>query len=158
MFLRRLYESWTGFENRHLQSETEWLDRLSRWIDGLVSQRVDHVNAWINSNLGKFSSSNAAIQELRRAFEAASVEMKRNVQLCKMECSNCQLLCIEPRFHGERHSCDTDHACKHSCAFEEAHLDEWTPCGLGCVFLRTVTAGNSHDWFLSAPGTEENIC
>ncbi|KAG1848072.1 hypothetical protein DFJ58DRAFT_746884 [Suillus subalutaceus] len=83
----------------------------------LVNLRVAHVREWISSNVARFQSGQASIDELMRAFESATVDLKSNLQLCKLKCENCELLCIQSRLHDGQHDCQTTHDCTHSCDF-----------------------------------------
>ena len=132
--LRVLCEGWPSFNTRISQEDSVWVDHLSKYLDNLVAQRLDHVQEWIKSNTSRFTGSHAAVENLRRAFEVESVEMKRNVQLCKTKCNDCHLHCTRAKFHDGLHHCATDHACPHPCQFVEAH--SWTPepCCLPYVY------------------------
>lgn len=138
--LRELCEGWSGFDARAFQEDAAWVDHLSKYLDNLVSQRLDHVQEWIRSNTSRFTGSHEAVENLRRQFEMESVEMKRNVQLCKTKCSNCHLYCTRAKFHEDPHDCTTDHACFRPCQFVEEHSWISEPCCLPCVchFLRFI--------------------
>ena len=128
--LRNICSSWPDYNSRLSVPDSDWIEKLSQYVDDLVTQRIDHVQSWIDSNLAKFGKSNAAMEELYRSVDAEVVEMRRAVQLCKIQCNNCHLLCLNARFHDGDHNCSTDHTCKHSCQFEDAHVDGPEACSL----------------------------
>jgi hypothetical protein len=131
--LQDLCEGWPDFNIRTTQGDSVWVDRLSKYLDNLVAQRLDHVQEWIRSNTTRFTGSHAAVENLRWAFKSESVELKRNVQLCKTKCSDCHLHCMRAKFHQGLHHCAADHACSQPCQFIEEH--SWTPelCSLPCI-------------------------
>lgn len=133
--LQNICSSWPGYKTRLTVPDADWVESLSQYVNDLVTQRIDHVQAWVDSNLSKFGKSNAAMEELHRTMDSDVVEMKRAVQLCKLQCSNCQLSCLNARFHEGEHNCLTDHACTHWCQFEEAHVDGQEMCSLPYVPL-----------------------
>ncbi|KAI0062821.1 hypothetical protein BV25DRAFT_1885018 [Artomyces pyxidatus] len=63
-----------------------------------------------------------------RKFDAAIVDLKSNVQLCKSQCTSCHLLCVQSRQHDGEHHCQTDHKCTHACSF--CALSKGKPCGM----------------------------
>ena len=122
--LWEIHLSWPEFGTRYSLEvpDSLWVRHLSEHVEGLMTQRIGHVEAWINVNLPKASKSNAAIEDLHRAMDAEIVEMRRAVQLCRDKCENCHFLCLYPRFHDGDHHCHTDHKCKHYCQFDNANL------------------------------------
>ncbi|KAG0697666.1 hypothetical protein DFH29DRAFT_984173 [Suillus ampliporus] len=92
--LQVLSRAWGDYDSRHHVSED-----------------------WISSNVSRFQSGQASIDELMRAFDSATVDLRSNLQLCKLKCASCELLCIQSRFHDGQHTCQTSHACIHSCDF-----------------------------------------
>ena len=125
-----LMRLWPGFGKRDEELETGWMESLCTFLQDLVDRRIMHVQAWVDSNLSQYNGSNAAIEELRRALDTISVELKRSVQLCKTRCSSCYLLCLGIQFHEGVHDCSTDHRCPIPCQFSGEHYDEPDPCAL----------------------------
>jgi hypothetical protein len=109
--------------------ETEWISGLSAFADGLVDARVDHVIAWIDSNVARFKDHGDTFN-LRRHADAAVVELKLHVQFCKIECDYCRLQCVECRMHDGKHNCSTNHVCPFSCDFTEEHSEGSIGCTL----------------------------
>ena len=133
--LRDICHSWPNYNNRLTIPDNEWTEMLSQYVNDLVTHRVDHVQAWVDSNLAKFGKSNAAMEELSRTMDAEVVEVRRAVQLCKIQCNQCHLLCLDARFHEGPHNCSTDHLCKWNCQFEDAHVDGPEACSLLYVII-----------------------
>ncbi|KAH8114613.1 hypothetical protein DFH11DRAFT_1764484 [Phellopilus nigrolimitatus] len=128
--LRRLFHFWPDFASRHYKPDPEWTTQLSSFLENLIEQRVAHVYAWIDSNLSQFNGSNAAIEDLHRAVDSKVVEVRRTVQLCKTQCEQCHLLCINSRFHEGDHNCSTNHMCPHPCQFVDEHDGSPEACSL----------------------------
>ncbi|KAL4072300.1 hypothetical protein J3A83DRAFT_4093511 [Scleroderma citrinum] len=121
-----LRSSWKQCEIRQRKPDAEWTEGLSQYLDDIVNLRIDHVREWLAQNLSRFQAGHASIEELRRTFEGAIVDLKSNVQLCKLQCTSCQLLCVLSRFHDGPHSCQTNHFCIHECDF----CQELRECGM----------------------------
>lgn len=132
MCLDTLRESQTPGTPRQFIPDSEWVGTLAAHISGLIDLRVNHVQLWLGSNLHRFQSGHAAIEDLRRRFDSLVIEMKANVQLCRARCASCHLLCIRSRFHGGDHDCQTSHKCVYACEFCKEYTN---PCGLACVLL-----------------------
>ncbi|KAL5492779.1 hypothetical protein ACEPAI_4226 [Sanghuangporus weigelae] len=128
--VRSLMRMWPDFVKRHEEVETEWMEKLCLYLQQLVDRRIAHVEAWIDSNLSRFRSNSAAIEELRRALDTKTVEIKRSVHLCKAKCTQCHLLCVGVQFHEDTHDCSTNHLCPSSCQFVDEHDNEEDPCSL----------------------------
>ncbi|KAH8114634.1 hypothetical protein DFH11DRAFT_1508479 [Phellopilus nigrolimitatus] len=128
--LRRLFHFWPDFASRHHKSDLEWTNLLSSFLENLLEQRVAHVQTWIDSNLSHFNGSNAAIEDLHRTVDSKVIEVRRTVQLCKLRCEQCHLLCIKTRFHEGDHDCSTNHECSHSCQFVDEHDGSPEACSL----------------------------
>lgn len=132
LMLSVLRDEWDGSPTRHNQVDAEWISRLSLHLDLLIDMRVDHVREWISSNLARFKTGHANIEALRRTFETAIIDLRANVQLCRMKCDSCHLLCLRGRLHDhgpeEPHHCQTSHRCVHTCDFCESDSEEKT-CG-----------------------------
>ncbi|KAI5998963.1 hypothetical protein F5J12DRAFT_784806 [Pisolithus orientalis] len=118
--LKVLRKSWDRNEMRQHLSDPEWADGLSQYLEQIVNLRIDHTG-------------HASIEELRRTFENASVDLRSNVQLCRLQCASCQLLCIQSRLHDGPHNCRTDHACIHQCDFCKEGTGENRACSMICV-------------------------
>lgn len=127
--LQVLSRAWGDHDSRQHVSEDVWVENLTAQIDTLVNLRIAHVNEWISSNVARFQSGQASIDELMREFESATVDMKSNVQLCKLKCAKCELLCVQSRLHDGQHNCQTSHTCIHSCDFC-ASSGETKPCSM----------------------------
>ncbi|KAH7882034.1 hypothetical protein F5I97DRAFT_1988573, partial [Phlebopus sp. FC_14] len=115
--LRALQMNWHEYPSRQLVPEAEWANSLSVFLEGLVDMRINHVRNWVTSNLTRFQGGHASVMELHRTFESEAIDLKRNVQLCQMQCADCWLSCIQNRLHNGPHDCQTDHSCSHNCGF-----------------------------------------
>ncbi|TFY70647.1 hypothetical protein EVG20_g2357 [Dentipellis fragilis] len=124
-----LQDSWDRASLRQHQPDNEWVKELTSHLNALVDMRIDHVREWISVNVSRFQANHASVEDLRRTFNNASVELKASVQLCKAQCSTCQLLCIQGRLHEGAHNCKTAHKCIHDCGFcAKANVEK--PCGM----------------------------
>ena len=129
--LQDLQASWPHFSARaNANSDQEWADALDLYLQNCVASRLDHVQHWLDVNTARFSTDPTTFQVRRREYEALAVTMKAGVQLCKLECAECNLLCLKSRHHEGLHDCSTSHCCTHQCVFAEEHSGEDTPCGL----------------------------
>ena len=95
----------------------------------LVDLRVAHVEEWLKLNTQRFQAENASMEELRRAFNSTVIDLRAGIQLCKSECEDCNLLCIQSRFHEGDHDCLSGHDCIHDCTFCEEELLSKKQCG-----------------------------
>ncbi|KAF9016568.1 hypothetical protein BDZ89DRAFT_1075488 [Hymenopellis radicata] len=129
--LSDLSHSWPGFSMRAKMSELEWFTGLSQYLHGLVDARIDLVHQWIEVNLARFSASHASISDLGREFEKLQVDLKSGVELCRMKCASCNLLCVGNRRHDSdvQHDCQTSHVCPQPCEYVDEHEGETKPCG-----------------------------
>ncbi|KAI6157189.1 hypothetical protein BKA82DRAFT_4325642 [Pisolithus tinctorius] len=125
-----LQSSWERYRDRQHIPDSEWVEALSQYLEGVVNLRTDHVKEWLSQNLSRFHTGHASIEELRRNFEGAAVDLKSNVQLCKLQCASCQLLCIQSRFHDGPHACQTDHLCIYECHFCRETSGELRECSM----------------------------
>ncbi|KAF9218569.1 hypothetical protein BS17DRAFT_720337 [Gyrodon lividus] len=130
-----LRAAWDQHESRQYAPEEEWIEGLSNHLENIVNLRIAHVREWLTQNLLRFQAGHASIEELRRNFGNAIVDLKSNVQLCKLQCANCQLLCVQSRLHDGPHHCKTDHLCVHECDFCLELSGERKQC--------TMTAGHA---------------
>ena len=115
--LHALVTEWDEFDSRQLVSDTQWIQDLAQHLEDLAEIRIDHVRAWVESNLMRFQVGHASVMELQRTLESAVIDLKSSVQLCRMQCQSCQLFCIRNRFHEDVHECKTTHACTQSCEY-----------------------------------------
>lgn len=130
--LATLRKGWTEYSTRHAMAEDEWVARLSFYLEEIVDQRTEHVFEWLDINLERFRAEHANIDNLRRTSASISAQMKADIELCKVKCSKCNLLCLRSRRHSshEPHDCQTDHRCPRPCDYAEDHIDEGNNCGL----------------------------
>ena len=115
--LYALVTEWDEFDSRQLVPDTQWAEELAQYLEDLAEMRIDHVRAWVKSNLTRFQAGHASVMELQRTLESAVIDLKSSVQLCRMQCASCQLLCIQNRFHEGAHDCKTTHVCMQSCEY-----------------------------------------
>ena len=120
-----LRTAWEGHASRQHTTEDEWIAGLSEHLETIVNLRIAHVHEWLDQNVSRFQEvggsgsggSHASIDELKRHFESSIVDLRGNVQLCGMTCSECQLRCVKNRVHEGAHDCQSDHLCVHECDF-----------------------------------------
>ena len=124
--LYALVTEWDEFNSRQLVPDTQWAEELAQYLEDLAEMRIDHVRAWVKSNLTRFQAGHASVMELQRTLESAVIDLKSSVQLCRMQCASCQLFCIQNRFHEGVHDCKTTHTCMQSCEYcaEAGELEE----------------------------------
>ena len=128
-FLGTLREPWDQMIFRH-ENDTEWTLDLAQYLAHLVDLRAAHVNRWLKSNIQRFQAGNSSIEELRRIFDSAVIDLRASVQICRSHCSSCNLFCIQSRFHEGNHNCLTSHECIHDCTFCQRDLLTAKRCGL----------------------------
>jgi hypothetical protein len=140
-----LRDTWGGSQSRKDKPDNEWAKELESYLDHLVEMRVEHVREWVSSNLARFKTSHENIEALRRSLEGGIVDLKESVQICKMQCGSCHLLCIRNRHHEGLHDCQTSHTCVHRCDYSNEHPEEQRLCGFryipGC-FIPVVCLTN----------------
>ncbi|KAH9029425.1 hypothetical protein EDB85DRAFT_1867188 [Lactarius pseudohatsudake] len=132
-----LRDSWDRAGSRQHIDDSEWISDLVQYLTRLVDLRVGHVDKWMKSNIQRFQAEHASIEELRRTFNSAVIDLRAGVQLCKSQCADCNLFCIQGRFHEGDHDCLTSHECVHDCTFCNQELLAARICG--------QTAGHSGD-------------
>lgn len=132
MHLSILREFWNESTPRQSVPDPDWIKGLGEHTNGLINLRVSHVRLWLDSNLARFPTGHATVEDLRRCFDNMVIEMKANVQLCSTKCASCHLLCVRGRLHDGEHSCGTAHKCIHKCVY---CADNLKPCGTPYVFL-----------------------
>ncbi|KAG1719880.1 hypothetical protein EDB19DRAFT_2044892 [Suillus lakei] len=71
--LQVLSHAWGDYDSRHYVSEDVWIENLTTHIDSLVGLRIAHVGEWISSNVARFQTGQASIDELMRAFDSATL-------------------------------------------------------------------------------------
>jgi hypothetical protein len=127
--LETLRESWDQITYRQHIDDTEWTSDLAQYLTRLVDLRAAHVDKWLKSNVQRFQAGNASIEELRRTFDNAVIDLRSSVQLCRSQCGNCKLFCIQSRLHVGSHDCLTSHECIHDCTFCQRDFLTAKPCG-----------------------------
>ncbi|KAF8340910.1 hypothetical protein F5887DRAFT_1062589 [Amanita rubescens] len=142
--LHALVTEWDEFDSRQLVPDTQWAQELTQHLEDLAEMRIDHVRAWVESNLMRFQAGHASVMELQRTLESAVIDLKSSVQLCLMQCRSCQLFCIRNRFHEDAHDCKTTHTCTQSCEYC-AEVGEDEGGGKKC----SMTAGHSGEHICS---------
>ncbi|KAI6143614.1 hypothetical protein BKA82DRAFT_127237 [Pisolithus tinctorius] len=111
--LTTLQSSWERYHGRQHTPDSEWVEALSQYLEGIVNLRIDHVQEWLSQNLVRFQTGHASIEELRRNFDGATVDLKSN-----------------SRLHDGPHSCQTNHLCIHQCDFCLETNGELRECGM----------------------------
>ena len=128
--LSNLCSAWEAEHPRQAVMDASWIADLSTYLNRLVERRIVHVQDWLNSNLSRFKVQNADTIELQRSYEANVTALRSNVELCKMKCHSCNLLCLKSRSHDadEDHDCTTSHRCLHPCDYVDEHEMEEKGC------------------------------
>ena len=116
-FLETLRHSWDQMIFRQFGDDAEWTLNLAQYLTHLVDLRAAHVDRWLRSNVQRFQAVNSGIEELRRTFDGAVIDLRASVQLCRSQCRSCNLLCIQSHLHEGNHNCLTNHECIHNCTF-----------------------------------------
>lgn len=127
--LGTLRESWDQMDFRQHGDDTEWTLDLAQYLTHLVDLRAAHVDRWLRSNVQRFQGGNSSIEELRRTFDSAVIDLRASVQLCRSQCSSCNLFCIQSRLHEGNHNCLTTHECIHDCTFCQRDFMTAKRCG-----------------------------
>jgi hypothetical protein len=127
--LAALRESWDLLHSRQHVDDSEWASSLVQHLTRLVDLRAAHVEKWLKSNLQRFQAGHASLEELRRTFDSAVIDLRASVQLCRSQCGTCSLFCIQSRLHEGGHDCLTSHECIHDCTFCQRDLLRARPCG-----------------------------
>ncbi|KAH8977864.1 hypothetical protein EDB86DRAFT_3157238 [Lactarius hatsudake] len=122
--------SWDRTIHRQYLDDSEWHSDLVHYLTHLVDLRVAHVENWLESNVQQFDGGHASIEELRRTFDSAVIDLRASVELCRSQCGSCNLICVQcSRSHKRNHDCSTDHRCIHRCSFCERDGLPTQPCG-----------------------------
>jgi hypothetical protein len=116
-FLGTLRESWDQMAFRQHGDDSGWTLDLAQYLTHLVDLRAAHVDRWLKSSVQRFQAWNSSIEELRRAFDSAVIDLRASVRLCRSQCISCNLFCIQSRLHEGNHTCLTSHECIHDCTF-----------------------------------------
>jgi hypothetical protein len=117
-----LLKSWDRSGSRQQIVDSQWISNFEQHLTHLVDLRVAHVDKWLKSNTQRFQEENASMDELRRTFHSAVIDLRASIQLCKSECDDCNLLCVRRRLHEGHHNCLTSHDCIHDCTFCDKQL------------------------------------
>lgn len=128
--LINLLGRWDRYATRQQEEDAAWVHDLDEYLAQVAALRLQHVEVWLTANMGRFMTDATVVDTIHRSFEATAVSLKVGVQLCKLSCADCQLLCLLGRHHDGPHSCRTDHHCSHSCQFVDAHGGSSENCGL----------------------------
>ncbi|KAI9431439.1 hypothetical protein BJY52DRAFT_1423126, partial [Lactarius psammicola] len=132
-----LRDSWDRSGSRQHVDDSEWVYDLVQYLTRLVDLRVAHVDKWLKSNIQRFQAEHTSIEELRRTFNSAVIDLRAGVQLCKSQ------ICGQSAGHKGDHVCYIDN---HLCG---------QPCGLsgkrGCVDECVQPASHEGDHLCSAP-------
>ncbi|KAI9455080.1 hypothetical protein BJY52DRAFT_1151944 [Lactarius psammicola] len=128
--LTTLRDSWDLTTQRQYLNDSMWHSNLVQYLTHLVDLRVAHVKNWLESNVQRFEGGHASIEELRRIFDSAVIDLRASVELCRSQCGSCNLTCVRSsRSHKDNHDCSTNHRCIHSCSFCESDGLPTKPCG-----------------------------
>ena len=127
--LETLRESWDRTNTRQHVDDSEWIADLAQYLTHLVDLRAARVEKWLKSNTQRFQAGNASIEELRRTFDSAVIDLRAGVQLCRSQCATCKLFCVQSRLHEGGHDCLTSHECIHECTFCKRDFLTAKPCG-----------------------------
>ena len=129
LHLVTLRESWDRTNTRQHVDDSEWIADFAQYLTHLADLRVARVDKWLKSNTQRFQAGNASIEELRRTFDSAVVDLIASIQLCGSQCAICKLFCVRSRLHEGSHDCLTSHECIHGCTFCQRDLFKAEPCG-----------------------------
>ena len=128
--LTPLRDSWDQTIQRQHLDDSKWHSDLVQYLTRLVDLRVAHVENWLESNVQELEGGHASIEELRRIFDSAVIDLRASVELCRSQCGSCNLICVQSsRSHKGNHDCSTNHRCIHSCSFCERDGLPTKPCG-----------------------------
>ena len=57
--LHALVTEWDEFDSCQLVPDTQWAQELAQYPEDLAEMRIDHVRAWVKSNLMRFQAGHA---------------------------------------------------------------------------------------------------
>ncbi|PSR93746.1 hypothetical protein PHLCEN_2v4641 [Hermanssonia centrifuga] len=121
---------WDKYKTRFEEVDVQWVKGLEGHLNELAQYRVGHVQKWLDINRSRFQANITEFEVVLRSFETLSVNLKSGLQLCKMQCAECQLFCLHSRHHDGPHNCRTSHMCPHNCHYTDEHMDTEESCGL----------------------------
>ncbi|KAI9450269.1 hypothetical protein BJY52DRAFT_196728 [Lactarius psammicola] len=128
--LATLRESWDQTDQRQHVDDSTWHSNLAQYLTHLVDLRVAHVENWLESNVQQFEGGHASVEELRRTFGNAVIDLRASVELCWSQCDSCNLVCVRSgRLHSDGHDCLTNHKCIHNCTLCERDALPTQLCG-----------------------------
>ncbi|KAI9450271.1 hypothetical protein BJY52DRAFT_1227294 [Lactarius psammicola] len=143
--LATLRESWDLTDQRQHVDDSTWHSDLVQYLSHLVDLRVTHVESWLESNVQRFEGGHASIEELRRTFGNAVIDLRASVELLL---ATLEITCRHPslrrtmralrktRLYGESPEHEGNHLCSapvHMCG---------QPCRLASLRLpngKTIT-------------------
>ena len=129
--LASLVAAWEGFEQRIDKDDQEWIDELSKFLDGLANERVEHVREWLQVNTIRFNNDAPQFEDARRLYDSLIISLRANIRICGLQCGKCQLHCLHAKHHDGDHNCQTNHQCKRLCQhIDDTVHDDQEPCGL----------------------------
>ncbi|KAF9231332.1 hypothetical protein BU15DRAFT_68422 [Melanogaster broomeanus] len=106
-----LRTAWGEYKSRRYTPEEAWVEGLSSHLESIVNLRIAHVHGWLTQNLSRFQAGYASIDELRRNFENAVVDLRSNL-------SGEHKQCTMTAGHAGKHICVvTEHLCGKPCKF-----------------------------------------
>ncbi|KAI9444006.1 hypothetical protein H4582DRAFT_1807752, partial [Lactarius indigo] len=136
-------ESWDRTEQRQHIDDSTWHADLAQYLTHLVDLRVAHVENWLESNVQRFEGNQASIEELRRTFGNAVIDLRASVELCWSRCDSCNLVCVRSsRLHRDGHDCLTNHKCIHDCALCKRDALPTQLCGQAYVRPHSCLVGD----------------
>ena len=158
--LTTLRDSWDQTIQRQHTDDSTWHSDLLKYLTHLVNLRVAHVKEWLESNVQRFEGVHASIEELRRTFDSAVIDLRASVEICRSQCGSCSLICVRSsRSHKDDHDCSTNHRCIHSCSFCERDGLPELPCGQTYVCSSLVLRSTWLSYYVHlVPATQEIIC
>ena len=127
--LETLRDSWDQITSRQRVDDSIWTSDLAQYLTRLVDLRTAHVDKWLKLNVQRFRAGNASIEDLRRTFDSAVIDLRAGVQLCRSQCNTCNLFCIQSHLHESNHDCLTSHECVHECTFCQRDFLSAKRCG-----------------------------
>ncbi|KAI0089045.1 hypothetical protein BDY19DRAFT_122025 [Irpex rosettiformis] len=124
-----LQKSWPGYQGRHETPELDWFSDLRSHLLSLGDDRINLVKKWMTVNTARFSVDSTFFDPLQRKFEHLIVTLQSNIQLCQLQCAECDLFCLRVKHHEGQHTCGTDHHCVQRCRYDDEH-ETPVQCGL----------------------------
>ena len=79
-FLETLRDSWNQITSRKQVDDFKWTSDLVQYLTHLVGLRIVHVDKWLKSNIQRFQAGNASIEDLRRTFDSAVIDLRAGIQ------------------------------------------------------------------------------